>query len=236
MVLVVAAAVAAIVLKAPPSHASHAVKTSKLTSRTTPTTQVKTASAPAAASVSITSPTSGTVIDAESVTISGTMTPADAKVQIQGRTVASGNGSFAGNARIHSGTNIIGIIVSAAGHSPGTTTMTLEGQTSGGPEGVTKSEPKTTATTPPPDRPDGLIVQFGAYTKVSDAQSLVSRLAGQGVETQIINSDDYTTSPAAPLGLWLVITKNTFSDSASADGYAASSGVKGAFPRTVTPH
>jgi len=80
-----------------------------------------------------------------------------------------------------------------------------------------------------------LIVQFGAFRSIPDAQALAASLGERGIYTVIINSNDYTTSPAAPLGLWLVVSK-VFADSASAQAYATGSGVSGAFPRTVTPH
>ena len=101
---------------------------------------------------------------------------------------------------------------------------------------TTTTTPTTTTTTVPPSgTPNGVIVQFGAFRSVSNAQALASRLAARGIPTHIINSDNYSTSPPAPLGLWLVVS-HSFPDSASAQDYAATSGVNGAFVRTVTPH
>jgi hypothetical protein len=78
-------------------------------------------------------------------------------------------------------------------------------------------------------------VQFGAFRSIPDAQRLAAKLAAQGIHTELINSDDYTTDPAAPLGLWLVVS-STFADVSSARAYALQSGVSGAFLRTVTHH
>jgi hypothetical protein len=78
-------------------------------------------------------------------------------------------------------------------------------------------------------------VQFGAFRSIPDAQRLAAKLATQGIHTELINSDDYTTDPAAPLGLWLVVSA-TFADISSARAYALHSGVSGAFPRTVAHH
>jgi hypothetical protein len=82
-----------------------------------------------AVSVNVTSPTSGSVIAADKVTIRGTVSPTNAVVQIQGKPAAVGNGVFTGTASLHGGKTTIDIIGSAAGATPGSTNLTITRQT-----------------------------------------------------------------------------------------------------------
>jgi hypothetical protein len=80
-------------------------------------------------SLAVTSPTSGSVVGSESVTVRGTVTPGAAKVEVNGHVAPSGGGSFAGVADLHPGQNTINVIASAPGQAPGTTTLVLIRQT-----------------------------------------------------------------------------------------------------------
>ena len=91
----------------------------------------KTASAvPGVVSVAVDSPTSGSVIAADTVTIRGTVSPPSAVVQIQGKAAAVGNGVFTGTASLHNGKTTIDVIGSAPGVTPGSTKVTIVRQAS----------------------------------------------------------------------------------------------------------
>ena len=82
-------------------------------------------------SVAVTSPTGGSVIAADNVTIRGTVNPPNATVQIQGRPAAVGNGVFTGTAALHGGKTTIDVIGSAPGAAPGSTSVAVTQQSSG---------------------------------------------------------------------------------------------------------
>jgi len=106
-------------------------------------------------SVVVTAPTSGSVINADSVTVRGTVTPANAAVMVQGRAAAVGNGIFSGSANLHAGKTTIDVIGSAQGAAPGSTSITITRQSSGSPQpsagggaatpGVAFAQPGSTA-------------------------------------------------------------------------------------------
>lgn len=76
-------------------------------------------------SVVVTSPTSGSVIAGNSVTIRGTVSPPNATVQVQGKPAAVGNGVFTAAAELHGGRSTIDVIGSAAGETPGSTSVVV---------------------------------------------------------------------------------------------------------------
>jgi hypothetical protein len=82
--------------------------------------------------VVVISPTSGSVIAGTSVVVRGTVTPANATVQIQGQPAAVGNGVFTGTASLHAGKTTIDVIGSAPGAAPGSTSITITQQSNGG--------------------------------------------------------------------------------------------------------
>jgi hypothetical protein len=82
-------------------------------------------SGPAAVQLTVTSPTSGSVIASEQVTLSGTVSPADATVTIQNHKAAVGNGVFTGSASLHPGKTTIVVIASAPGAAPVSTTVVV---------------------------------------------------------------------------------------------------------------
>jgi hypothetical protein len=93
-------------------------------------------------SVVVTSPTSGSVIAGNSVTIRGTVSPPIASVQVQGKPAAVGNGVFTAAAELHGGRTTIDVIGSAAGETPGATSVVIvqQGSTpSGGGSKTSKS-------------------------------------------------------------------------------------------------
>lgn len=82
--------------------------------------------------VQVTSPTSGAVINADSVTVRGTINPPNGSVQVQGQPAAVGNGVFTASARLHGGKTTIDVVGSAPGLAPGSTTVVITRQSSGG--------------------------------------------------------------------------------------------------------
>jgi hypothetical protein len=96
-------------------------------STTTTTTTAVTATG--AVTLTVTSPTSGSVIGADSVTVTGTVTPINAVVQIAGTAAAIGNGVFTGAATLHSGKTTIPIVGSAPGETPASTSIVVYSET-----------------------------------------------------------------------------------------------------------
>jgi len=90
----------------------------------TTTTSTSTAAA-AAVVVQVTSPTSGTVINANNVTVRGTVVPATATVTVDGQPAAVGNGVFTASAHLVVGKSTIDVIGSEPGKSPGSTTIVI---------------------------------------------------------------------------------------------------------------
>ncbi|HUB36539.1 MAG TPA: hypothetical protein VL972_06915 [Solirubrobacteraceae bacterium] len=82
-------------------------------------------------SVVVTSPTSNSVIAGNSVTVRGTVSPATASVQVQGKPAAVGNGVFTGAAELHGGKTTIDVIGSAPGQTPGSTSVVVVQQGGG---------------------------------------------------------------------------------------------------------
>jgi len=125
--LVVAAASAAALLSLHGRNGTGAAGTASLAHRASDTASTGGKGAPVTGAVglNVTSPSSGSVINAEDITVRGTVTPGDASVEVQGQPAPVGNGIFAGNASLHSGSNTISIIASAPGYTPTSTTITL---------------------------------------------------------------------------------------------------------------
>jgi hypothetical protein len=110
---------------------------------TTTTTSAEDASA---VTVALTSPTGGSVIAANQVIVRGTVSPANAVVQVQGRPAAVGNGVFTGTATLHGGKTTIDVIGSAAGATPDSTSVMVARQSTGGT--ATTTHPASAAATP----------------------------------------------------------------------------------------
>lgn len=89
-------------------------------------------------SVVVTSPTSNSVIAGNSVTVRGTVSPPTASVQVQGKPAAVGNGIFTAAAELHGGKTTIDVIGSAAGETPGSTSVVVV-QQSGNSSGRSKA-------------------------------------------------------------------------------------------------
>jgi len=97
-------------------------------------------------SVIVTSPTSGSVIAGNSVTVRGTVSPPTATVQVQGKPAAVGDGVFTAAGELHGGKTTIDVIGSAPGQVPGSTSVVVVQQSSGGSGGSphTASSPSST--------------------------------------------------------------------------------------------
>lgn len=129
----------------------------------------KTASAGASAvSVNVTSPTDGSVIAADHVTVRGTVVPANAIVQVQGKPAAVGNGVFTGVAELHGGKTTIDVIGSAPGVTPGSTHISVVRQSTSAPtRQATVTTVVTTDTKPAPTESAGEIAFFAPSGNVS---------------------------------------------------------------------
>ena len=112
-------------------------------STTTTTTSAESASA---VTVALTSPTSGSVIAADQVIVRGTVSPANAVVQVQGQPAAVGNGVFTGTATLHGGKTTIDVIGSAPGAAPDSTSIMVDRQSAGGTAATPR--PASAAATP----------------------------------------------------------------------------------------
>lgn len=91
----------------------------------TTTTSTTAVTAAGAVVLTVTSPTSGSVIGADNVTVTGTVTPLNAVVQVGGVAAAVGNGVFTGPAPLHSGKTTIPIVGSAPGETPASTSVVV---------------------------------------------------------------------------------------------------------------
>jgi len=100
------------------------------------------ATSPAPVSVVVTSPTSGSVVAANSVIVRGTVDPPTAEVEVQGKPAAVGDGIFTGTATLHAGKTTIDIIGSAPGAVPGSTSVAVVEQAGNG-GGSTHAAPTT---------------------------------------------------------------------------------------------
>jgi hypothetical protein len=78
--------------------------------------------------------------------VRGTVSPANATVQVQGQPAAVGNGIFTGTATLHGGKTTIDVIGSAPGDTPDSTTVMVARQSSGGT--ATTTHPASAAATP----------------------------------------------------------------------------------------
>jgi len=96
--------------------------------------------------VAVTSPTSDSVIAADQVTVRGTVSPANATVQVQGQPAAVGNGVFTGTATLHGGKTTVDVIGSAPGATPGSTSIVIARQSTATTPATTR--PVSPATTP----------------------------------------------------------------------------------------
>jgi Glucodextranase, domain B len=113
------------------------------TATTTTTTSAEGASA---VTVALTSPTSGSVIAADQVIVRGTVSPANAVVQVQGQPATVGNGVFTGTATLHGGKTTIDVIGSAPGAAPDSTSIMVDRQSAGGTAATPR--PASAAVTP----------------------------------------------------------------------------------------
>jgi hypothetical protein len=92
-------------------------------SSTTTSTSTSTQTGSGAVVLHVASPASGAVVSANTINVQGTVTPNNATVQIDGQSVAVGNGVFTGTATLQSGTNSVAVIGSASGYTPASTTI-----------------------------------------------------------------------------------------------------------------
>ena len=143
-------------------------------------------------SVIVTSPTSGSVIAGNSVTVRGTVSPANATVQVQGKPAAVGNGVFTAAAELHGGKTTIDVIGSATGEVPGSTSIVIAQQSSNN-SGGSKTSSSSSKATPnvahqqpgnsPNETPCGGQLAVGPDTTCSFAESVRAKYNQEGPGT-----------------------------------------------------
>lgn len=104
--------------------------------------------------VDVASPADGAVIKGDRVTVRGTVTPADATVQVQGRAASVGNGVFVATATVHRGKTTIDVIGSAPGATPGSTTVRVTRPRKPKAPTLTTTTTTTTPAPTPPTEPE----------------------------------------------------------------------------------
>ncbi len=163
-------------------------------------------------SVVVTSPTSGSVIAGNSVTIRGTVAPPAATVQVQGRPAAVGNGVFTAAAELHGGRTTIDIIGSAVGETPGSTSVVVVQQSNKPGSGSKGSSSKATpgvaseqAGNSASETPCGGQLSVGPDTTCSFAQDVREKYESAGPGTYEVFSPatektySMTCSPGTPV-------------------------------------
>lgn len=75
--------------------------------------------------VSISAPADGSSVNADRVTVRGTVTPPDAEVQVLGEPAQVGNGVFAKSVALHPGENVIDVVASAPDVAPTTASVSV---------------------------------------------------------------------------------------------------------------
>jgi Glucodextranase, domain B len=159
-------------------------------STTTTTTQHQTS---AAATLEISSPTAGSVLSADRITVRGTVVPASAAVQVQGHPAAVGNGFFTGTATIHGGKTTIDVIASAPGAAPASASVVVSRPSTGkGSRVVTASVQATPsvayAASGSGETPCGGGLSVGPNTTCAFAENVRSAYDGSGPGTVIAYS------------------------------------------------
>lgn len=162
--------------------------------------------AAAAVVVQVTSPPNGSVINANNVTVRGTVAPTTATVDVDGQPAAVGNGVFTASAHLDVGKTTIDVIGSAAGKSPGSTTIviTRPGPAGAGSSGKSNASSSSTSSgasnnaTPgvanaqpgsgSGQTPCGGGLSVGPGTSCSFAQNVEAAYQGQGAGTYSVYS------------------------------------------------
>lgn len=194
------------------------------------------------------SPANGSTSRADEIPVRGTVTPANAEVQIQGQPAAVGNGVFTGRAHLHSGKTSIDIIASAPGTAPGSATISVTlatkkavGASRKGP-GPTKTvtaaapippSPGVTATSTWPAATSGWTVILGSVGSQAEATHLLTRAVQAGLpEPGILLSSEHSSLRA---GYWVTFTGVLSHESALARQQAArAAGFSDAYARYVS--
>jgi hypothetical protein len=91
-----------------------------------------------AVSVRISAPSDGRVVSTDRITVRGTVTPANAAVQVVGQSAQVGQGVFTASTPLQPGANQIDILASAPGQAPSSTTITVTRRNTGSTAPATK--------------------------------------------------------------------------------------------------
>jgi glucodextranase-like protein len=170
---------------------------------------------PGSVAVTVTSPTSNSVIASDQVTVRGTVSPSDAVVQIQGRPAVVGDGVFTGTATLHGGKTTIDVVGSAPSAAPSATSVVIDRQSSGNSGGtvrVIQAAPATAsdgATSYAGQTSCGGDLAVGPNTTCAFAEDVRSAYAGSGPGTVVAYSP---------------VTNRTYAMSCSAGSYAVCTG------------
>jgi hypothetical protein len=154
-------------------------------STTTTTTQRQ---ASAAAALEISSPTAGSVLSADRVTVRGTVVPAGAAVDVQGHPAAVGNGFFTGTATLHGGKTTIDVIASAPGAAPASASVVVSRPATGNGSRVATASVQATpgvayAGSGSGQTSCGAGLSVGPNTTCAFAENVRSAYYGSGPET-----------------------------------------------------
>ncbi|HUB35248.1 MAG TPA: hypothetical protein VL972_00350 [Solirubrobacteraceae bacterium] len=167
--------------------------------------------------VAVTAPTSNSVIAADQVTVRGTVSPADATVQVQGQPAAVGNGVFTGTATLHGGKTTIDVIASAPDAPPASTTVVVARQ-SGGDSSTSTQVAAAPSGQPAPaaeggdtgsgDTSCGGELSVGPDTTCAFAENVRAAYAGSGPGTVVAYSPvtDRTYAMSCSAGSYVVCT------------------------------
>ena len=146
--------------------------------------------------MTVLSPPNGSVINANSVTVRGTVVPSNATVEVAGQAAAVGNGVFPGTrANLQIGKTTIDVIGSAPQKSPGSTSIVItrpgassvkrhKSASGGADSGIAGAAPGSES-----NRTScGGDLSVGPYTSCAFAQNVQAAYEGQGAGTYSIYS------------------------------------------------
>jgi hypothetical protein len=132
------------------------------------------------ARVQVTSPSDGATVRANRITVRGTVSPADAAVQVLGRPAQVSNSLFSSSVSLRPGTNDIDVVATAPGTDPTTTAVTVvrsrrpQAKKQGGTDQASSAPAPDRSTSPTSGRTDcGDGIEAGPNTSCPFARNVV---------------------------------------------------------------
>jgi cell division septation protein DedD len=196
--------------------------------------------------VDILSPVDGSHMNADHVTVRGTVSPGDATVQVLGRDAQVGNGVFTTSVPLHTGQNAIDVVASRSGSAPVSTSVTVVRPTSHSRRKphtqtttVIEPAPQTTPAPTPSGSGDwpggsGYTVILASEGSETAARSTQSQATATGLDAGVLYSSNFRSLRP---GYWVV-----FSGRFTTEGQASQRAVRArelgygdAYPRFVSP-